>query len=318
MSSKPSIPEVTVGHFYTQHAESLQLKLLAGASGLNRVIKQGAVNRPGLALTSFYVDFAHDRVQIIGRAETAYLKSLGEELSRVRLRELFRHNIPCLIFARSIVPPKVVLEEAEAENIPVFSSQMTTYRLVNAATICLEMDFAPTTSEHGSMVDIQGIGILVRGKSGIGKSECVLSLIERGHSIVADDITRFKLIEGRELMGTASDLTRFHMEVRGLGIINLASIFGVRSIRLEKTLDLVCTLKDWDEVENIERVGMENEHYEILGIKVPHVTIPVRPGRDLASLVEVAAMDQKLKRMGQNSAVEFNQRLIQSMAKPIR
>jgi HPr kinase/phosphorylase len=308
-----SIPEVTVGHFYTQHAENLHLKLLAGAGGLKRKIVEGAVNRPGLALAGFYKSFAYHRLQIIGSGETAYLKSLPEATSRQRLRELFTHKIPCLVFARNINPPKVVLEEAEEEEIAVFKSSLTTMRLMNAATICLEIDFAPQISEHGSMVDIQGIGVMVRGASGIGKSECVLSLIERGHSLVSDDITRVRCLEGRELIGTASDLTRFHMEVRGIGIINVASIFGVRSIRFEKRMDLVVSLRDWHDVPEIDRIGLEQDYYEILGIKVPHITIPVRPGRDLASLVEVAALDQKLKSMGQNSAVEFNERLLQTM-----
>ena len=163
------------------------------------------------------------------------------------------------------------------------------------------------------MVDILGIGVMIRGSSGIGKSECVLGLIERGHSLVSDDITRVRAIEGRELIGTAPDLTRHHMEVRGIGIINVASIFGIAGTRLEKRLDLVVTLKDWQELEEVDRIGLEQEFYEILGILVPHVTIPVRIGRDLARLVEVAALDQKLKSMGQNSALEFNQRLLNLM-----
>ncbi|HSI86998.1 MAG: HPr(Ser) kinase/phosphatase [Candidatus Methylacidiphilales bacterium] len=313
MRSKIPIPEVTVGQFYTNHANVMHLKLLAGATGLRRRIGEGAVNRPGLALAGFYHSFAFQRVQVIGSGETAYLKSLPEDTNRQRLRELFRHNIPCLIFARNINPPKVVLEEAEAEGIAVFKSPLTTMRLINTATICLELDFAPTVTEHGSMVDIQGIGVMVRGASGIGKSECVLSLIERGHSLVSDDVTRIRSLEGRELIGTASELSRFHMEVRGLGIINIASIFGVRSIRLEKRLDLVVTLKDWHDVAEVDRIGLDPQHYEILQIQIPHVTIPVRQGRNLASLIEVAALDQKLKSMGQNSAVEFNERLIQSI-----
>ena len=200
---------------------------------------EGAVNRPGLALAGFYKSFAFHRVQVIGSSETQYLKSLPETESRARLRELVKRRIPCLIFARNINPPKLVLEMAEEENIAVFKSPLTTMRLINTTTICLELDFAPTTSEHGSMVDILGIGVMVRGASGIGKSECVLSLVERGHSLVADDVTRIRSLEGRELIGTSSDLSRFHMEVRGLGIINIASIYGVRSIRFEKRLDMV-------------------------------------------------------------------------------
>jgi HPr kinase/phosphorylase len=309
--TKTTIPEVTVGDFYAHHASILHLKLLAGAGGLKRRVGEGAVNRPGLALTGFYKAFAWQRIQIIGSGETAYLKSLPEPTSRQRLRELFNHKIPCLIFARNINPPKVVLEEAEESNIAVFKSPLTTMRLLNTATICLELDFAPTVQEHGSMVDVQGIGVMIRGDSGIGKSEVVLSLIERGHSLVADDITRIRSLEGRELIGTSPELLRFHMEVRGLGIINVASIFGVRSIRYEKRLDLVVTLRDWHDVEEVDRIGLDQEFYEILQIQVPHVTIPVRQGRNLASLVEVAALDQKLKSMGQNSAREFNERLLQ-------
>jgi len=168
-------------------------------------------------------------------------------------------------------------------------------------------------TEFGSMVDILGIGVLIRGASGIGKSECVLGLIERGYSLVADDVTRITMLEGRELMATAPDLTRNHMEVRGIGIIDVAKVFGIGSIRVEKRLDLVVTLKDWQEVDEVDRIGLDREFYEILSLKVPHVTIPVRPGRDMARLIEVAAMDEKLKGLGQNAAVDFNTRLLGMM-----
>jgi HPr kinase/phosphorylase len=183
-------------------------------------------------------------------------------------------------------------------------------KFINAATIALEMDFSPTVTEFGSMVDILGVGVLIRGASGIGKSECVLGLIERGYSLVADDVTRITSLEGRELMATAPELTRNHMEVRGIGIIDVAKVFGIGSIRIEKRLDLVVTLKEWGEMEEVDRIGLDREFYEILGLQVPHVTIPVRPGRDMARLIEVAAMDEKLKGLGQNSAVDFNARLI--------
>ncbi len=313
MKKKKSLPNVTVGQLYTNHADQLHLKLLAGAGGLQRRIVEGAVNRPGLALAGFYASFAFHRVQVIGSSETQFLKSLPDAVSRQRLRELFKRHIPCLIFARNINPPQLVLDLAEEMNIAVFKSPLTTMRLVNTTTICMELDFAPATTEHGSMVDILGIGVMVRGASGIGKSECVLSLVERGHSLVADDITRIRSLEGRELIGTSSDLSRFHMEVRGLGIINIASIYGVRSIRFEKRLDMVVTLQDWHEVPEIDRIGLEQDYYEILQIRIPHVTIPVRQGRNLANLVEVAALDQKLKSMGQNSAVEFNERLLKAI-----
>jgi len=181
---------------------------------------------------------------------------------------------------------------------------------INAATIALELAFSPTVTEFGSMVDILGVGVLIRGASGVGKSEAVLGLIERGYSLVADDVTRIKSVEGRELMATAPDLTRYHMEVRGIGIINVVSIFGIGAIRTEKRLDLVVTLKDWNELEEVDRIGLDRELYEILKIQVPHITIPIRPGRDIARLIEVAAMDEKLKGLGPNSALEFNDKLL--------
>src|SRR5213079_1815737 len=208
--------------------------------------------------------------------------------------------------------PDLLLAAAE-EKIAVFRTPMVTMRFINAATIAMEVDFSPTVTEFGSMVDILGVGVLIRGQSGIGKSECVLGLIERGYSLVADDATRVKSFEGRELMATAPDVTRYHMEVRGIGIINVASIFGIGSIWIEKRLDLVVTLKDWQDVEAVDRIGLDREFYEVLGLQVPHVTIPVRPGRDMARLIEVAAMDQKLKGLGQNTAVDFNTKLLNLM-----
>jgi HPr kinase/phosphorylase len=163
-------------------------------------------------------------------------------------------------------------------------------------------------------VDILGIGVLIRGQSGIGKSECALGLIERGYSLVADDVTRITSLEGRELIATAPELTRNHMEVRGIGIINVPSIFGIGAIRIEKRLDLVVTLKDWQDLEEVDRIGLDREFYEILKLQVPHVTIPVRPGRDIARLIEVAAMDQKLKALGRNSAMDFNENLLNVMS----
>lgn len=312
---KAKFPVVTVGDLYTRHSEALQLKLLGSAAGFDRRIREPTINRPGLALSGFFTYFAEKRLQVFGSAELSYLKSLPEAEVRQRMQTLCKKPIPAIVIARGIRPPKALLEEAENASIAVFRTPMITMKFINAATIALEYDFSPTRSEHGSMVDIMGVGTLVRGSSGIGKSECVLGLIERGHSLVSDDVTRFRAIEGRELIGTAPDLTRHHMEVRGLGIINVTSIFGIGSIRSDKRLDMVVTLKDWQELEEVDRIGLEQEYYEILDILVPHITIPVRTGRDLARLVEVAALDQKLKSTGQNSAVEFNQRLLNLMQK---
>lgn len=310
MSTNRRISHITVGHFYATHAEKLGLRLEGSSKGLNKLIREPTINRPGLALSGFYSYFAVKRIQVLGAAELSYLKSLKSAVLRERLRALFKRNMPCLVVARNAPVAPAILDAASEFETPVFRTSMITMNFINAATIALEFDFAPTASEHGSMVDILGVGTLVRGASGIGKSECVLGLIERGYSLVSDDITRIRSIEGRELVGMCDTLSRFHMEVRGIGIINIASIFGVGAVRPEKRLDFVVTLKDWHEVEDVDRIGLDRDSYEILGIKVPHVTLPVRTGRDLARLVEVAALDQKLKDMGENSAVEFNQRLL--------
>lgn len=304
------VPHITVGHFYANHAEKLGLRLEGSSRGLNRLIREPTINRPGLALCGFFSYFAVKRIQVLGAAELSYLKSLKVPHLRERLRALFSKNMPCLVVARNAPVPEAMLDAAGEFETPVFRTSMITMKFINAATISLEFDFAPHSSEHGSMVDILGVGTLVRGASGIGKSECVLGLIERGYSLVSDDVTRFRSIEGRELLGMSDNLSRYHMEVRGIGIINIASMFGAGAVRAEKRLDFVVTLKDWHELDNVDRIGLDREHYEILGIKIPHVTLPVRTGRDLARLVEVAALDQKLKEMGENSAVEFNQRLL--------
>lgn len=306
-------PVITIAEFYTRHADILGLKLVGPAVGFDREIREPTINRPGLALSGFFSYFAEKRIQVVGSAELTYLKTLGPLVMRERFQKVCAKNIPCVVFARGAVIPKPLLEVAVKYQVAVFTTPMVTMHFTNAATIALEMDFAPTTSEHGSMVDIMGVGTLVRGASGVGKSECVLGLIERGYSLVADDVTRFRAIEGRDLVGTAPDLTRYHMEVRGIGVINISSIFGIGSIRLEKRLDLVVTLKDWQELEEVDRIGLDQQYYEILGIHVPHITIPVRMGRDLGRLVEVAALDQKLKGLGQNSAMEFNKRLLSLM-----
>jgi HPr kinase/phosphorylase len=306
-------PQVSVGQFYALHAELLDLKLVAGAEGMNRLIKEGSVNRLGLMLTGFYKFFAFRRVQIIGKSEMAYLRSLDAQKRSERIKTIFEKKIPCVIFSRNIKPPSYIMEEAERYGVPLFRSEVKTMRLVNKVAIALEQDFAPTTSMHSSMVDIQGVGVLILGESGIGKSECVLGLIERGYSLVADDISRIKCIDDTELMATSADLTRHYMEVRGIGIINVASIFGASSIRNSKRIDLVVSLKDWSKLENIDRTGLDQEYFEILQINVPHVTIPVRSGRDIAGLIEVAALDQKLKSLGHHSASEFNERLLSKM-----
>jgi HPr kinase/phosphorylase len=307
-------PSVTVEQFYKEHGASLQMRLLAGGSGMKRVIREPTVNRPGLALSGFTHYFAYKRVQAVGNAEVYFLRSLAGAERERHCAALFAFKIPCFVFSRNLRPDKKFLEAAAKVGVPVFQTPLVTMKFINAATFALEMMFAPRGIELGSMVDILGVGVLIRGESGIGKSEAVLALIERGYSLVSDDVTRVTLMDGRDVIGTSSELTRSHMEIRGIGIINVAAMFGVKSIRQEKQLDLVVTLKAWSEVSEVDRVGIEQEVVKVLGADIPHIIIPVRPGRDLARLIEVAAFQTKLKLSGHNAAQELNEKLIAHMS----
>lgn len=304
---------VTVQSFYEGNTTTLGLQLVAGEGGLRRVIREPTVNRPGLALAGFTRYFASKRIQVLGSAETTFLASLPTAERRQRYARLFSYKIPCFVFSRNLHPDREFLQAAEAAGVPVFRSPLITMRFINMATLSLELMFAPWVIEMGSMVDILGVGVIIRGESGIGKSECVLALIERGYCLVSDDATRVTFIENRELMGASKEITRNHMEVRGIGIIDVAAMFGVRSIRTHKRVDVVVTLKAWDHVKDIDRVGMEDHYVKILGVEIPHYVIPVRPGRDLARLVEVAAFQTKLRSTGHNAAQELNRRLIAQM-----
>ncbi len=304
---------VTVEKFFKAHAAGLEMRLVAGESGLGKIIREPTVNRPGLVLAGFTKYFASKRVQVMGAAECTFLKSLSREERVKRYERLFTYRIPCFVFSRNLKPDAEFIAAAEKARVPIFQCPMITMKFINLATLAIEAMFAPRGTEMGSMVDILGIGVIVKGESGIGKSECVLALLERGYSLVADDVTKVHLLDGREVVGTSSDLTRDMMEVRGIGIINVAAMFGIQAIRPEKRVDLVVSLKSWEEVPDVDRLGLEEQHLEILGVKVPHMIIPVRPGRDLARLTEVAAFQTKLKLSGYNSARELNDRLMAKM-----
>ena len=307
---------VTVEQFFKEHGAALEMKLLAGERGLDRVIREPTVNRPGLALSGFTRYFAYKRMQVMGHAEVFYLREQRREERQTRYAYLFAYRIPCVVFSRSLRPDREFLEAAEQAGVPVFSTPLVTMKFINKSTLFLEMMFAPRTSEHGCMVDILGIGLIIRGESGIGKSEAVLALIERGYSLVADDVVRAVLVDGREVLCTSAELTRNYMEVRGIGIINVAQMFGVKAIRKEKILDLIVSLKPWDEVQDVDRLGLDTEYVEVLGVPIPHVTIPVRPGRDIARLIEVAAFSVKLQKSGYNAPEALNERILAQMAEP--
>jgi HPr kinase/phosphorylase len=305
---------VTVEHFFKEHGAALQMHLICGGRGFHRLISEPTVNRPGLMLAGFTRYFAFRRIQIMGHAEFFYLRSLTKTERSKSYARLFRQKMPCIVFGRGLTPDKEFCDLAEHAGVPVFQTPLVTMNFINKATIELELHFAPRDSQHGCMVDIRGMGVIIRGDSGIGKSEAVLALIERGYNLVADDVVKITLVDGRDLICTSSELTREHMEVRGIGIINVARMFGASAIRKEKNLDLIVTLKAWDDVKDIDRLGLDEEKTEVLGVPVPHVLIPVRPGRDIARLIEVAALQVTLRKAGFNAADELNNRVLAQMA----
>jgi len=308
-----AIHGITVAHFFRSYQEKLKLELITGDRGLHRLIREGSINRPSLALTGFFRYFANKRIQVLGAAEMTYLKTLTHARQIEIFTEMVERQVPCLVLTRNFHPTRSMIEIAHEKNLPVFRTPMITMNWVNLGTLCIDNEFAPASTEHATTLDIRGIGVMMRGSSGVGKSECALALIERGHSLVADDLTVIKLLDERELMASSRPLNRGYMECRGIGIINVAEMFGVKSIRLEKRIDMVVSLHEWHPEVVEERTGLEENHYEILGLKIPHIELYVRPGRDMARLVEVAALTQALKKMGHDPAKDFNDRLIAFM-----
>ena len=300
--------EITVSKLLEFGSDSLKLKVLAGENFLDRKINETAMNRPGLALTGFFTYFANQRLQIFGLAELTYIKNLNSKDRQYRLEEVFKKNIPGIVLTRKRKAIPEILELAAKYNVPVLSTSMVTMDFVNACTVMLDDLTAPAKRIQGTALEIMGIGVLLRGDPGIGKSETALALIERGYSLVSDDVTEIRRTSRGKLICWANDLTRYHMEIRGLGIIHVPSLFGVSYIRRKTELDLVIDLKMPSGEE--DRTGVLQETIDIVGVNVPLITLPVRSGRDMANIVEVAALNQKLKELGHDAAKELDDKII--------
>jgi HPr kinase/phosphorylase len=309
-----TVASISNEKFYESHAEALGLELQGQQVGFDRPISEPAMNRPGLALAGFFSYFAPKRVQVMGHAEMAYLRKLPANMRADRFRRMCDREIPCIVVARGLELEDSLIAVANQHMIPVFGTSHVTMNFLNEATIRLEHEFAPSVTLHACMVDMRGVGVLIIGKSGSGKSETAIGLLERGASLVADDMVRIKYVGG-ELVASSPDLSRGYMEIRGIGIVNVANLYGLASIRPEKRLDLVVTLKPHADLNEVDRLGMQQKTFEILGQFVSHVEIPVAPGRDTARMVTIAALDQQLRSLGYNMADEFNQRLLNHMAK---
>ena len=306
------VDHISVAHFYEHHRRTLELQLLNSPLGMSRKITQPALNRPGMALTGYFGYFAHERIQVFGAAEMAYLGTMTQTEREERLDQICSQDTPCLIFARGVDVPADVLAIADRYNVCVFRTPLLTMEFVNRATYILENEFADSTTMHACMVDVRGVGVLITGKGGVGKSEISLGLVERGSSLVADDMVRIRNLGG-DLIATAPPLSSGFIEIRGLGIINVTNLFGLKAYRKEKRIDLVINLFS-GEMTEMERLGLEHKYINILGVEVEHLNLPVAPGRDMCRLVEVAALGRYLRDSGYDMASEFNKRLNKEIA----
>ncbi len=304
---------ITVKDLWDEGAEMLSLSLIAGEKHLNKRLPEIAMNRPGLALTGFFQYFANQRLQIFGLAEFTYLKSLANKEKFRRLEGLFEQQIPGIVVTRNRKVPPEILDLAERFKVPVIRTPMVTMNFMNECTALLEKLTAPRERIQGTTMEIMGIGVLLRGDPGIGKSETALSLIERGYSLVSDDVTEIRRTSRGRIVCWANEVTRYHMEIRGLGIIHVPSLFGVSSIRRQTELDVVIDLKKPS--GNEDRTGIFPEHVAFMGIEIPCITLPVRSGRDMANIVEVAALNQKLKELGHDAAKELDDKVIERLTK---
>jgi HPr kinase/phosphorylase len=305
---------ISIAEFYEKMKDQLQLRLVAGEKGLGRMIKWPEINRPGLALAGYFDYFPWRRMQVLGKGEVTYLRSLSSEVLRARIREMLsKKKVPCIIITRMYRVPQELIEEADSLDVPVFRSPLVTVDLIDRTTLFLDDIFAPTVSLRGNLVEVFGVGVFLEGKSSVGKSETALGLLARGHRLITDDVVRIKLREGKYLIGSGSELTRHHLEIRGLGIINIQKLFGAVSFREETQIDLAITLEIWDPNKEYDRLGMEEDTIRILGQPVPHLTIPVRWGRDMVLMVETAALNHRLKASGFNPAQALDEELINAM-----
>ena len=279
----------------------LQLTVLSGEEGLDRVVHSPELNRPSFELTGYFESFRSERIQIFGTGEIDYIKKhLDETAMEKFIESIFSSGIPCLVISNDQEGPKFIYEMGDKHNIPVLKSHLHTTELSKRLWDHLEREFAPKTTIHGTLMDVFGVGTLILGDSGIGKSESALELLEKGHMLVADDVVLIKRVAGNILMGFASDIIPYHMEIRGIGIIDVYHLYGVQAVRPKKRINLIVKLTMWESNREFERLGLDDTFTEILDVKIPTLIIPVREGRNISTIVEVGALNQKLRKMGIN------------------
>jgi HPr kinase/phosphorylase len=299
----------------TDLIEQFKMEVLAGESGKNRTITVADLYRPGLEIAGYFEYYPRERVQMLGRTEVSFLSMLSNDVRKQRVHELCQYKAtPCIIVTRGLEVPDEIIEEASNQDLPLLRSMLPTTIFASKLTDFLAKKLAPFTSIHGVLVDVYGIGILITGSSGIGKSETALELVKRGHRLIADDAVEIRQTADHVLTGNAPELIRHLLEIRGVGIINVMTLFGAGAVRNVTNISLVIQLEVWQEQKQYDRLGIDEETTRIINADIPLVTIPVKPGRNLAVIVEVAAMNYRLKRMGYNAALQFTNKLTETLA----
>ena len=296
--------------------EKMNLKNLTPDVGLaDKYVEVPGINRPALQLTGFFDHFDAERVQIIGYVEYTFLEQM-DEATKIKVYEtLLAYKIPCIIFCRALKPDQELLEKAQELDVPIFSTEMKTSAFTAELIRWLNVQLAPCISIHGVLVDVYGVGVMIMGESGIGKSEAALELVRRGHRLVSDDVVEIRKVSDDTLVGTAPDVTKHFIELRGIGIVDVKMLYGVQSVRETQNIELVITLEDWDREKKYDRLGMEEQYTEFLGNKVVCHQLPIRPGRNLSIIVETAAINYRQKKMGYNAAEELYKRVQRNLAK---
>ncbi len=304
---------VVVQELEQSREHHLELTLMAGQKGLKNTITHSQVQKMGLALTGFIQFINPERLQIIGNTEMAYFNTLTPGMQEKVIHEICSLPLSCLVITRGLEVPELLLREADEKGIPVFRTSIRSFDFIERITQFLEEKLSATTSLHGVLMDVFGVGVLLLGKSGIGKSECALDLILRGHRLVADDMVHIQKRSSSSVIGSGFEVIQHHMEIRGLGILNIRSLFGVEAIREKKKIELVLELMEWDAHREYDRLGFEEEKFSILDVELPMLRIPVTPARNLTTIIEVAVRNHLLKVMGYDSALEFEKKLLRKM-----
>lgn len=289
--------------------DKFNFELVCGENGVNRPITTSDISRPGIELAGFFDYYPAERLQLLGKTELSFFTELDPEIRRERMEMLCTDMTPGIIVSRGMEPPLELIEAAKLNDVPVIRSHYKTTRLSSRVTNYLESQLAPTTAIHGVLVDIYGVGVLITGKSGVGKSETALELVKRGHRLIADDCVEIRQEDQDTLIGNSPELIKHLLEIRGLGIINVMTLFGAGAVRNFKKISLVINLELWDQTKVYDRLGLDEEKMKIIDVEIQKLTVPVRPGRNLAVIIEVAAMNFRLKRMGVNAAEQFTNRL---------